>query len=67
MPNNKSVSNVDVGGMIEAFILYRKGVKNLEEAMFALQDTCGLPPDCYREMLMSTKRKNVLSFKKKGK
>jgi len=67
MSNNKSFSNVDVGGMIETFVLYRKGVKNLEEAMFALQDTCGLPPDCCREMLMSTRRKNILSFKKKEK
>lgn len=67
MSNNKSFSNVDVGGMIETFVLYRKGVKNLEEAVFALQDTCGLPPDCCREMLMSTRRKNILSFKEKEK
>ena len=56
---------MDVGGMIETFVLYRKGTKNLEEAIFALQETCGLPPDCCTEMLKSTKRRNILNFKKR--
>jgi len=64
MPNKKKLTPININIFIETFVRYRKGKNNLEEAMLALHESSGLSQTNCREMLLGSKRENIISLTK---